>query len=80
MAVTQADPKAASTSQKLQLLCLVRCRCGPMGMALSMMEQHAELRSLLDAMLQHQLPLKQGVEALTLAQSKGVLKVQLVMR
>jgi hypothetical protein len=44
-----------------------------------MMEQHQELRQLLAAMTHKQLPLSQGVEAMALAQTKGVLKVQLVM-
>jgi hypothetical protein len=51
-----------------------------MDVALSMMEQHEELRRLLAAMIHQQLPLSQGVEAMALAQSKGVLKVQLVMQ
>jgi hypothetical protein len=63
----------------LLLLLLLLCRCGPMDVALSMMEQHEELRRLLAAMIHKQLPLSQGVEAMALAQSKGVLKVQLVM-
>jgi hypothetical protein len=64
----------------LLLLLLLPSRCGPMDVALSMMEQHEELRTLLAAMIHQQLPLIQGVEAMALAQSKGVLKVQLVMQ
>ncbi|WIA29344.1 hypothetical protein OEZ86_011849 [Tetradesmus obliquus] len=58
---------------------LVGSRCGPMDVALSMMQQHQELRQLLAAMTHKQLPLSQGVEAMALAQTKGVLKVQLVV-
>eukprot|EP00882_Tetradesmus_deserticola_P005131 GHRQ01005404.1.p1 GENE.GHRQ01005404.1~~GHRQ01005404.1.p1 ORF type:complete len:357 (+),score=130.25 GHRQ01005404.1:487-1557(+) len=58
---------------------LVGSRCGPMDVALAMMEQHEELQQLLAAMIHKQLPLSQGVEAMALAQTKGVLKVQLVM-
>ncbi|KAF6262538.1 GroES-like protein [Scenedesmus sp. NREL 46B-D3] len=58
---------------------LVGSRCGPMDVALAMMEQHEELQQLLAAMIHKQLPLSQGVAAMTLAQTKGVLKVQLVM-
>jgi hypothetical protein len=50
-----------------------------MDVALCMMEKHGELRQLLAAMTHKQLPLSQGVEAMALAQTKGVLKVQLVM-
>lgn len=50
-----------------------------MDVALDMMAKHAEVRQLLQGMLQHQLPLSQGEEAMRLAGSKGVLKVQLVM-
>lgn len=50
-----------------------------MDVALAMMEQHEELQQLLAAMIHKQLPLSQGVAAMTLAQTKGVLKVQLVM-
>jgi hypothetical protein len=50
-----------------------------MDMALSMMDKHAEVRWLLRHMLQHEMPLRDGVAAMSLAASKGVLKVQLVM-
>jgi hypothetical protein len=50
-----------------------------MDMALRMMTQHAEIRALLGAMVQHEVPLADGVRALELARQKGVLKVQLVM-
>lgn len=58
---------------------LVGSRCGPMGVALDMMTKHAELRQLLGNMLQHEVPLADGVAAMSLAAQKGVLKVQLVM-
>jgi threonine dehydrogenase-like Zn-dependent dehydrogenase len=56
---------------------LLGSRCGPMDMALRMLEQHGELRQLVNAMTQHVLPLSRGEEAMQLAQTKGVLKVQL---
>ncbi len=56
---------------------LVGSRCGPLDMALEMLAQHAELRQLVNAMTQHVMPLSKGVEAMQLAQTKGVLKVQL---
>eukprot|EP00775_Hariotina_reticulata_P010351 gene10351-10509_t len=58
---------------------LLGSRCGPMDVALQLMAEHAELRDLLKAMVQHEMPLKDGVEAVQLAQQKGVLKVQVVM-
>jgi hypothetical protein len=50
-----------------------------MDVALDMMIKHAELRQLLRDMLQHEVPLADGVAAVSLAAQKGVLKVQLVM-
>lgn len=47
-------------------------------MALEMMSAHPELRALLNSMVSHELPLSEGVRAMTLAKTKGVLKVQLV--
>lgn len=61
------------------VLQLVGSRCGPMDVALSMMDKHVEVRQLLQRMLQHEIPLGDGVAAMSLAASKGVLKVQLVM-
>eukprot|EP00878_Enallax_costatus_P024420 GHUV01026058.1.p1 GENE.GHUV01026058.1~~GHUV01026058.1.p1 ORF type:complete len:312 (+),score=51.16 GHUV01026058.1:32-967(+) len=58
---------------------LVGSRCGPMDQALQIMSGHAEVRQLLTAMLHHEVPLKDGVEAMQLAQSKGVIKVHVVM-
>lgn len=58
---------------------LVGSRCGPMDVALNLMSKHAELRDLLKRMLQHEVPLADGVAAMSLAAEKGVLKVQLVM-
>jgi hypothetical protein len=49
-----------------------------MDVALDMMQQHPEVRSLLDAMLHKEFPLSQGVEAMEYAQRRGVLKVQVV--
>ncbi|KAI9003450.1 GroES-like protein [Hyaloraphidium curvatum] len=57
---------------------LVGSRCGPMDAALDVMRDHPEVRALLKSMLQHEVPLSRGVEALELARSKGVLKVQLI--
>lgn len=57
---------------------LVGSRCGPMDVALRLMVEHEPLRRLLASMISHELPLARGVEALGLAQQKGVLKVQLV--
>lgn len=50
-----------------------------MDMALRLMTEHAPLRQLLRSMLQHEVPLADGVAAMGLAANKGVLKVQLVM-
>jgi hypothetical protein len=50
-----------------------------MDVALSMMDKHAQVRQLLRRMLQHEMPLGDGVAAMSLAASKGALKVQLVM-
>jgi len=50
-----------------------------MDVALNLMSKHAELRDLLKRMLQHEVPLADGVAAMSLAAEKGVLKVQLVM-
>lgn len=61
------------------VLQLVGSRCGPMDTALRFMKEHAEVRQLLNSMLQHQVPLADGEAALKLAAKKGVLKVQLVM-
>jgi hypothetical protein len=47
-------------------------------MALEMMSAHPDLRALLNSMVSHELPLSDGVHAMALAQTKGVLKVQLV--
>lgn len=58
---------------------LVGSRCGPMDVALDMMHRHAEVQRLLGSMLQHELPLADGVAAMSLAAQKGVLKVQLIM-
>lgn len=58
---------------------LVGSRCGPMDQALQMMSNHVEIRQLLTAMLQHEVPLRDGVEAMRLAQSKEVIKVHIVM-
>lgn len=68
----------------LSLLCLlalqlVGSRCGPMDVALHFMSKHAEVRQLLQQMLQHEVPLSDSVAAMSLAGSKRVLKVQLVM-
>lgn len=57
---------------------LVGSRCGPMDIALRMMEQHAPVRSLLRAMTSHVVPLDRAEEAVELAAQKGVLKVQLL--
>lgn len=58
---------------------LVGSRCGPMDMALRMIADHEEVRQLLTAMLQHEVPLTSGVEAMQLAQAKGVIKVHVTM-
>jgi hypothetical protein len=58
---------------------LVGSRCGPMHVALRFMAQHAEVRQLLKRMLQHEVSLTNGVAAMSLAATKGVLKVQLIM-
>jgi hypothetical protein len=50
-----------------------------MDVALELMGQHEALRQLLASMLHHEVPLTDGVEAMRLAATKGVLKVQLVM-
>lgn len=50
-----------------------------MDVALRFMAQHAEVRQLFKRMLQHEVPLADGVAAMSLAATKGVLKVQLVM-
>lgn len=50
-----------------------------MGVALEFMVEHAAMRQLLRNMLQHQVPLAEGEAAMTLAATKGVMKVQLVM-
>lgn len=53
------------------------CRCGPMDIALSMLECHAALRALVNAMTQHVFPIGRGEEAMETARAKGMLKVQL---
>lgn len=58
---------------------LIGSRCGPMDVALNMMVDHEEVRQLLAAMLHHEVPLKDGVEAMRLAQTRGVIKVQVTV-
>jgi hypothetical protein len=58
---------------------LVGSRCGPMSLALQLLAEHAKIRALVRGMLQHELPLAEGVEGMRVAAQKGVLKVQLVM-
>lgn len=48
-----------------------------MDVALHMMEQHKDLRDLLDGMTTKVLPLSKGEEGMKLAATKGTLKVQL---
>jgi hypothetical protein len=57
---------------------LVGSRCGPIDMALELMSAHPDLRALLNSMVSHELPLSEGLQAMALAQTKGVLKVQLI--
>ncbi|GFH16085.1 PKS_ER domain-containing protein, partial [Haematococcus lacustris] len=59
---------------------LLGSRCGPMDMALSIMAEHAAVRRLLNAMVSHVVPLSQAVEAMDLAATPGVIKVQLHAR
>ncbi|EFJ51367.1 hypothetical protein VOLCADRAFT_103412 [Volvox carteri f. nagariensis] len=58
---------------------LVGSRCGPFDKALELMASDAGVRQLLRSMISAELPLERGEEALELARTKGVLKVQLVM-
>ncbi|GFR49783.1 hypothetical protein Agub_g11722 [Astrephomene gubernaculifera] len=58
---------------------LVGSRCGPFDVALGLMERDAAVRQLLRYMISAELPLERGEEALALAATRGVLKVQLVM-
>ncbi len=53
------------------------CRCGPFDMALKLLCERGELRSLVKGMVTEVLPIGKGVEAMELAQRKGTLKVQL---
>jgi len=56
---------------------LVGSRCGPIDEALRLMAAHEPVRKLLKSMTSHVLPLKDGLEGMRLAQTKGVIKVQL---
>ncbi|KAL6762282.1 GroES-like protein [Haematococcus lacustris] len=56
---------------------LLGSRCGPMDMALSIMAEHVAVRQLLNAMVSHVVPLSQAIEAMGLAATPGVIKVQL---
>jgi hypothetical protein len=49
-----------------------------MDVALRVLSCHAPLRNLVNAMLQHEVPLARAVQALETAGSKGVLKVHLL--
>jgi hypothetical protein len=49
-----------------------------MDVALRVLNRHAPLRMLVNAMLQHEVPLAQAVQGLETAGSKGVLKVHLL--
>lgn len=53
-------------------------RCGPFQPALQIL-QDARMRRLVNSMVTAVLPLSRGLEAIKLAQSKGTLKVQLIM-
>lgn len=57
---------------------LVGSRCGPFQPALQVL-QDPRMRRLVNSMVTRAMPLSKGLEAIKLAQSKGALKVQLVM-
>ncbi len=57
---------------------LIGSRCGPIDVALQLMEQHASVRQLLTAMTKSARPLSEGLDAMNEAASKGALKVQLI--
>lgn len=56
---------------------LVGSRCGPFDVALRVLEQHAELRTLVRKMTHSTYHISRGVEAMATAQQKGTLKVLL---
>ncbi len=57
---------------------LLGSRCGPIDVALKMLGESPEIRTLAGKMTSFELPLEQGVEGMRLAAQKGVLKVQLL--
>jgi threonine dehydrogenase-like Zn-dependent dehydrogenase len=57
---------------------VVGSRCGPFPPALNMLRDVGTQR-LVDAMVDHCVPLERGVEAIEMAQRKGALKVQIVV-
>ena len=67
-------PLLPSTKQMTYFI----CRCGPFQPALQVL-QDPRMRTLVNSMVTSAMPLSKGLEAIKLAQSKGALKVQLVM-
>lgn len=57
---------------------LVGSRCGPIDQSLDMMVRHKPVRRLLHAMTSRVMPLVKGVQAMEVAATKGVIKVQLL--
>jgi threonine dehydrogenase-like Zn-dependent dehydrogenase len=59
---------------------LVGSRCGPMDVALRMMDEKAELKALLSAMVHsRQFSIQEGVDAMKKASDRGTMKVQVKM-
>lgn len=54
-------------------------RCGPFGPALEAL-QDAKLKQLLEKMVTQTFHISDGVKAIEKAQTKGVLKVQIIMQ
>lgn len=74
------DPHSTYVVLAPQLLpyhVLAMHRCGPMDVALNIMVKHASVRQLLTAMVTKVFPLAEAEAAVAMAQTRGVLKVQL---
>ncbi|MEW5311409.1 MAG: hypothetical protein WDW38_003128 [Sanguina aurantia] len=55
---------------------LLGSRCGPIDLALRLMVKHGSLRSLVDGMTAHVVPISAGLSAMRLAATRGTMKVQ----
>jgi threonine dehydrogenase-like Zn-dependent dehydrogenase len=57
---------------------LVGSRCGPIGAALDLLAADADVRALVNAMVEAEVPLAEGVAAVARAGRRGAMKVQVV--